>query len=223
MPSSWIDQVPVIVQSALKLNPKRILDIGLGSGKYGFLMREQTDFALDRPDRKSWKLTIDGVEGYGPNIGDHQKSIYNNITVSEGNKFLKNYTGEKYDLTMAIDIIEHFTPEGGLEFANSILKISDYFLLSTPRGYFRQLGHENELEQHKSWWPSHTLNKLAKHCDAQIKITRVHMSNVAVLSKNKSIPDIGSDVTRNVLRFIRDLIIPETIYYKLINGTGPTI
>ena len=40
MGSSFIDQTPAIIHLLQKLQPKSVLDIGKGFGKYGFLLHE---------------------------------------------------------------------------------------------------------------------------------------------------------------------------------------
>jgi hypothetical protein len=37
-----LSPAPMIVQAVLSLDPIRVLDLGIGTGKYGFLLREQT-------------------------------------------------------------------------------------------------------------------------------------------------------------------------------------
>jgi predicted TPR repeat methyltransferase len=45
MPSRPLAVAPLIVQATLAVNPSRVLDLGMGTGKYGFLLREQRDLA----------------------------------------------------------------------------------------------------------------------------------------------------------------------------------
>ena len=40
MASSFVSQIPVIVNLVSKLKPRKIIDIGKGFGKYGFLIHE---------------------------------------------------------------------------------------------------------------------------------------------------------------------------------------
>ena len=120
MPTSWIENIPIIVKGVLAIKPERILDLGMGSGKYGFLIREQTDFFNNRVSPDSWKVTIDGVEAYKGYINTHQRAVYNKIFCSEAITFLKGYNAEEYDCALAIDIIEHFSPLEGIEFVKIV-------------------------------------------------------------------------------------------------------
>ena len=63
MPSGPLIATRLIVNTVLELGPTRVLDLGMGTGKYGFLLREQTDLAQGRLSRDDWRMRIDGVEG----------------------------------------------------------------------------------------------------------------------------------------------------------------
>ena len=50
--------------------PLRILDVGVGFGKWGHLFREYTDINEAEHDparyaRENWRVQIDGIEGFG--------------------------------------------------------------------------------------------------------------------------------------------------------------
>lgn len=62
MPSSNFLQIPTVVHFALSLCPTRILDVGIGNGTYGFLLRQYLDISEQRLDRAQWQRRIDGVE-----------------------------------------------------------------------------------------------------------------------------------------------------------------
>ncbi|MGA1789873.1 MAG: hypothetical protein ACMUIM_00180 [bacterium] len=223
MPSSWIENVPMIVKCILAVNPKRMLDLGLGSGKYGFLIRELTDFMSNRLDPHTWEMIIEGVEVYGEYIQDHQRYIYNHVFISEALDFLTKYKGPKYDVAIAIDIIEHFEPWDVVEFVKYALQVSRYLIISTPTDFFEQDICENELENHKSWWPKKALRRLAKICNAEIRILRVYKSSVAILSHENKLPKIKRRRARAFLRFFAGLFFPELLYYKIKGRTGRNI
>lgn len=60
MPTSHFYQLDQLTELIFILNPKSILDIGVGFGKYGFLAREYLN--LNRDDNyKNFKRRIDGI------------------------------------------------------------------------------------------------------------------------------------------------------------------
>lgn len=56
MPTSFIHAVPTIVETVTALSPESILDIGIGFGKYGVLLREALGVAHLRYHREDWKI-----------------------------------------------------------------------------------------------------------------------------------------------------------------------
>ncbi|HEY4056573.1 MAG TPA: hypothetical protein VGM39_08185 [Kofleriaceae bacterium] len=221
MGSSWIDVAPAIVKTALACSPRSVVDIGMGAGKYGFLLREQTDFAHYRNRRDRWKLHIDGVEGFADTVGDHQRAVYNDIFVEEALAFSQT-NKRNYDVALVIDIIEHFVPAEGQALIENILKFADYVIVSTPRGYFSQ-AHENPLEHHRSWWPTAALVELARRCNASVSYAHVWMATVAVFSTRKEAVPVAEAKLRSTLRLARDMVVPERLYYRFLGAVGPTI
>lgn len=64
MPISWQEVIPNVMSKVEQFKPKSILDIGIGFGKYGVLLRELLELPYERYDKDSWIIQIDGVEGY---------------------------------------------------------------------------------------------------------------------------------------------------------------
>lgn len=61
MPTSHSNQLNEIVQIAELLSPTSVMDVGVGNGKYGFLLREY--LGSNRNIAKK-DFVIDGIEGY---------------------------------------------------------------------------------------------------------------------------------------------------------------
>ena len=62
MPTSHFYQLNEIVELVTLTNPKSVLDIGIGFGKYGFLLREYLELRDGRNKYNDWKRRIDGIE-----------------------------------------------------------------------------------------------------------------------------------------------------------------
>lgn len=223
MPTGPLIGAQIIVDAVRSLSPARILDLGLGTGKWGFLLREQLEFALNRVDRADWCVTIDGVEGYARYIGDHQRLIYDDIYIEDVLTFLRTYPGPRYDVVLALDLIEHFEPDDGVEMVSRALDVARYAVIATPKGYYAQEGHENVLELHKSWWPVKALRKLARLTDASMRVVQPPMMTIAVLSRDGAIPPIRSYAAMTLLAAVKQLVVPERLYYRALGKTGPTI
>jgi len=223
MPSGPLVASRLIVNTVLAADPKRVIDLGMGTGKYGFLIREQSDLANGRIDRDAWQIKIDGVEGYAAYIGSHQQAVYDTITVAEVADFLSRSDSDSYDFALALDIIEHFSPADAVGVVKDALRVSEYVLISTPKGFYAQQHGGNELETHRSWWPSKALRELATVCEAYVSIAQVRMVNLALLCKSHPPPSFKLERIFEVSSVSKDRLLPELWYYRSIKKAGPSI
>lgn len=81
MPSSHYFQLNEIVDLIALTNPVKVLDIGVGFGKYGFLAREYLELWKDGGEYQKWDRQIDGIEAFEPYITPVHKFIYNTIFI----------------------------------------------------------------------------------------------------------------------------------------------
>ena len=152
MPTSWYQAVPSILDQIQKENPKSILDVGVGFGKYGLMAREVLELPYERYNKDQWIINIEGVEAfeeYRNPIHDH---IYNKIHYGEASEVIDKLP--KYDCILLIDVLEHFEKEEGKKVIDKLLAHTNKSLIiSTPRYPAKQeeyLG--NRYEEHKSKW-----------------------------------------------------------------------
>jgi len=114
MPSGAIQAVQLTVDLIMKLQPESFLDIGVGSGKWGFIFREYTDIWAGRTQATQWKSQIDGIEIFSPYIQDHQRAVYKRIFV--GNAYTLIDELHSYDFVWAFDLLAAFDKAKGKEF-----------------------------------------------------------------------------------------------------------
>lgn len=139
IPTSFWSSIPKICAEFEYGQPKKVLDIGIGWGKYGMLAREYSQ-ALER---------LDGVEVHAPYIQAMQKAIYDKIYNIDILKDLETLPKD-YDLVLMCDVIEHMEKEDGY-------RIIDYFenskiIVSTPITFMYEPHPENTFEEHVSHW-----------------------------------------------------------------------
>jgi 2-polyprenyl-3-methyl-5-hydroxy-6-metoxy-1,4-benzoquinol methylase len=139
MPTSWNHQIPIICDQFEKFQPKTVLDIGVGRGKYGLLAREYSQVAE----------RIDGVEGEPRYVNKRLKAIYDNLYIFDIREKLETLPRD-YDLVLMIDVIEHLSKEDAY-------KVLDFFtestiLIATPDEELLQTIPEYPLENHISHW-----------------------------------------------------------------------
>jgi len=63
LPTGFYHQIPLIIEIVRTLSPRSILDVGVGFGKYGFLLREYMELWDESTKAYGvWNIKIDGVE-----------------------------------------------------------------------------------------------------------------------------------------------------------------
>jgi 2-polyprenyl-3-methyl-5-hydroxy-6-metoxy-1,4-benzoquinol methylase len=136
MPTSRPFYLVNLANMVLALNPKSILDIGVGFGKNGMICREYADVWRQRYTPDKWNVQIDGIEVCEDYISAHHNHIYNTIHVGDALKILP--TLEPYDFIVATDVIEHFEKPQAIEMMRLIAKKSKHFLITIPINVGRQ-------------------------------------------------------------------------------------
>jgi len=128
---SYYANRPIIMDIIRDKNPATILDIGVGSGFYGEMIRR------DLPD-----VRLDGVETF--DYENPRWACYDRIFREDART--REY--EPYDLFLMVDVIEHMSIAEG----HALLeRLPGPVLVSTPWHYI-QGPDENPLQEHVSEW-----------------------------------------------------------------------
>lgn len=155
MPTSFPSSIPTIIKLMQQVDPKRVLDIGIGMGKYGVLAREYCP-----------KLELlDGIEAYEPYMS-YQWGIYDHIELGDA----RNSTAKPYDLVLLIDIIEHLSHED----AKAMLaRYSDAtIIVSTPIEDYRA-HYDNHYEDHIAHYPITWFDNAQDHSTTEATIVLI--------------------------------------------------
>jgi len=165
MPSSRPNTIPAVIHLLRQLQPRSILDVGVGFGKWGHLFREYTDINAAEHDppryhRENWQVRIDGIEGHAAYLTELHRYLYNDVHVGDARELLPKLPS--YDLIFMGDIIEHFDKPKGLEFLRMALtKANKAVIVTTPKFETAQENLcANELERHRSLWSARDFKKL---------------------------------------------------------------
>jgi len=157
MPSSRPNTIPIVIHLLRQFQPKSVLDVGIGFGKWGHLFREYTDINEAERDparyqRKNWRVRIDGIEGHAAYLTPMHRFLYNTIHVGDACPLMKHLS--RYDLIFMGDVIEHLEKVAGLRlFRDAVAKAKKGLIVSTPKYETGQSGLcGNELERHRSLW-----------------------------------------------------------------------
>ena len=169
-----------------KLDPHRILDVGVGFGRWGILFREFLEIWDAAQYDGKWKRVIDGVEIYPGYIKDYHKYFYDKIITGDALEYLKS-NQSKYDLVNCGDVIEHMDKNSGEEFIKLAMQKSRYVLINIPIGkHWPQEGTEmNPHEAHRSIWYNNDFTKFKHHKIKTFKDLTKREFSVVLLSEEK--------------------------------------
>jgi SAM-dependent methyltransferase len=152
MPSSHHYQLNEILELIIETNPGKLLDIGIGFGKYGFLSREYLE--LWEPDAVygAHKRQIDGIEAFEAYLTPLHRLIYDHIFTGDARDILPAITN-RYDLILMIDVFEHFTWKDGMKVLEECRRCGRNILISVPKIMsVQQEVYGNPYETHRFNW-----------------------------------------------------------------------
>jgi hypothetical protein len=156
MASSFVDQVPTIIYLLQKLNPRTVLDVGKGFGKYGFLLDEYVGIdQTKRPDpcktlAEQSRVAVDAVEVNRNYLWPHLCQFYRHVYIGRVEELCDALP--PYDVVLMADVIEHIEKTAALRVLDSFLCRGSTMLISTPRHFFQQELYDSSDEHHVSFW-----------------------------------------------------------------------
>lgn len=168
------------------LDPRSVLDVGAGFGKYGILCREYLELWDGRQEYSNFKRRIDGVEAFEPYITELHKYAYDNV-YADDIRDLVDKLDFSYDLVLLIDVLEHFKKAEGELLLQKLLGRNLGILISTPKKPSEQKNaFGNDYEAHKSKWTRKDISTL---------LNNMKISSNAMNAATKSIIDL--DISRS--------------------------
>jgi len=194
MPFSQSGQLSSIVGFCESLQPMTVLDVGVGMGMYGFLLRTNLEHinlfsvsgssASQRP-RSEWKRRIDGIEGFATYLTPVHEYSYNKIFIADALQALSKIGDGSYELVLAVDILEHFEKSQGELFVSECLRVcSQACLMSTPKDFIHQVVEANPLEDHRSHWTSEELLSLGFNRFIADQVSWIAVADKAATSRD---------------------------------------
>ena len=164
MPTSTYVHIPAMVRFIQAILPGSVLDIGLGNGKIGFIVRDLLDVMIgERYKKEDWKIRLDGIEIFEDYIQGHQKVIYNNIYIGDAFHVIDNLG--KYDLIIIGDVLEHFEKEQAWHFLDKCAEHGRYLIINIPLGekWTQPAIYGNPHEAHSSFWTYEDFENFTDH------------------------------------------------------------
>jgi hypothetical protein len=143
--------LPFVATELQRLNPKSILDVGVGFGKWGVVAREYLEAWHGRFHREDWQVRIEGIEIFEDYRNPVWDAVYDKVHIGDALTLLE--TLGHFDVAIICDVIEHIEKPAGRELVQRLLKSCDTVILTTPLSFWpQQEEHGNAHEKHVSLW-----------------------------------------------------------------------
>lgn len=149
MPIGSFTFVPTIAHELETRRQRAVLDLGIGSGMYGAVVRQWGDWGA-RP----WQTHLVGVEGWS----DYRNPLWDlyDVVVETSIESFLEVQQARYDLILMLDVIEHFPLDIGRRLIPKIvgaLQPDGRAYVGTPAIMVPQGAvYGNVLETHRSLW-----------------------------------------------------------------------
>lgn len=153
MPTSDFRNIGAVMSVVSQLNPKRILDVGCGFGKYGVLFREYLDIWHERLVPGEWQLQLVGVEAWEKYRNPIHDFVYSEVHFGDARVVVPPLPD--FDMVLISDVIEHLEKDDARALVEECFKRSPVVLITTPVEFFSQ-GEilDNPYETHRCVWRS---------------------------------------------------------------------
>jgi SAM-dependent methyltransferase len=165
MPTSHLNLIEEVIGPMVYLDPKSILDIGPGFGKFGFLAREFLEVWEGDINRlKKWARRIDAIEVFPEYLTPVHSYIYDKVHIGDAAAILPTIT-DHYDLVIFIGVLEHFEYERGVAVVRECLRVGRNVLIAVPQN----LGDQGEMfgnpyERHLADWRKKNFEQFGPFC-----------------------------------------------------------
>jgi hypothetical protein len=153
MPTSDPANIPFVVEQLIRLQPKSVLDVGVGFGKWGVLAREYVDVWANRCTPDEWELRVEGIEIHEPYRNAIWGAAYDIVHVGDA-RLLIDRLG-RYDVAIFCDVIEHMSKEDGRVLLAKLAERCNHVIVTTPVAFWaaeHDPAARNPHERHVSFW-----------------------------------------------------------------------
>lgn len=173
MPTSQHHQIPKILDLMIAADPKSMLDVGVGFGKFGVLAREYLELWDGREEYGHFVRRIDGIEAFKGYLTPLHDFIYDHIYLGDAAEIVPTLR-DRYELVLLIDVLEHFEKPAGARLLKTLLKKNRGVIVSVPR----DIGDQGEVfgnlhEEHKAEWKKSDLRKISNALFLQDEMSHI--------------------------------------------------
>ncbi len=135
-----------------RLGPRRVLDVGAGFGRWGFLCRCHLGSGTSLTTQPGQSLVIDAIEAFAPNVNPVYSAVYNAVHIGDAREMIAG-VGD-YDVILCSHMIEHIPKADGWALIDAMkAKASMAVVLGVPfHSPLRGAVGGNPYEAHVCVW-----------------------------------------------------------------------
>lgn len=122
-------QMPFCLDAISQVAPARVLDLDMGLGRWGLLLR---DLYEQKCDRRQWQLRLEGVADADEKVFDHHRFFYDQIHIGEAATIIEEGK-QGWDLTIFGNILKECSRPIGEKTLQTALRKSAYVLANVDR------------------------------------------------------------------------------------------
>lgn len=154
MPLSIWDGMEDCLRAITDARPRSVLDVGIGFGLWGHLLRQYLDVWAGRIQRAEWTTRIDGIEIDERRIQPHARHLYSNLHVGDLRALVPELAATTaYDVILFGDVLEHLERPDALAVLDAATRLAgELVVVRIPIGDgWRREGREPP-DHHRSRW-----------------------------------------------------------------------
>jgi Capsular polysaccharide synthesis protein/Methyltransferase domain len=122
--------VPFCLESLRDIAPRRVLDVGVGLGRWDLLIRECCEVQQGRGKREDWQCYLEGIVSTTASGNEHLSTFYNQLHCCDAATFLEKMTAH-WDLVIFSGGLPQWSKETAGQALFRALALSDYVLVTT--------------------------------------------------------------------------------------------
>jgi hypothetical protein len=208
MPQSDHWALPWVIETVMRMEPKSVLDVGVGNGQYGIHLRQLLDIGPGRLTKAEWTTRLDGIELFEAYRNPIWAYCYDEVHIGDCRQILERLD-RNYDLILICDVIEHFEREEALRLLDVLRRRAKWVIVTTPNGPYTQgtvFGNEGEI--HRSEWRPKDFQRIggATHEIATtfMAVFSGYQTGISSNSLTSDLPILFHHTGRNLLRCVRE-------------------
>lgn len=153
MPVSLWHGMEDCVARIVAAQPRAVLDVGVGFGLWGALLRQYLDVMSGRIQPAQWTTRIDGLELDRRRIQAHHRHLYSDLFIGDLRREVPRLVATtRYDLVLFGDVLEHVEKADALAVLRAAVDAVPLVLVRIPLGDgWRRKGREPP-DHHRSQW-----------------------------------------------------------------------